>query len=52
MIIVLFLKRVQLAEIKNKSPKINLLYKYVTQKLQTLVSKEKVLIKFQKLRSK
>ena len=49
MIIVLLLKRVQLAEIKNKSPEINLLYKYLTQKL---VNKEKVPIRFQKLRSK
>ena len=52
MIIVLLLKRVQLAEIKNKSPEINLLYKYLTQKLKILVNKEKVPIRFQKLRSK
>ena len=49
MIIVLLLKRVQLAEIKNKSPEINLLYKYLTQKR---VNKEKVPIRFQKLRGK
>ena len=52
MIIVLFLKGVQLAEIKNKFSEINLFYKYLTQKNKILVNKGKILIKLQKLRNK
>ena len=52
MIIVLFLKGVQLAKIEKKFSGFNLFYKYLTQKHKILISKEKILIKLQKLRNK
>ena len=40
----------QLAEIKNKLPRINLLYKYLTQNHKIFNNKGKILIKSQKLK--
>ena len=53
MIIVLFLKSLQLAEIKNKFSEFNLFYKYLRQKHKILINKGKILIKLQnKLKNK
>ena len=52
MIIVLFLKGVQLVKIKNKFSELNLIYKNLTQKRKILIHKGKVLIILQKLRNK
>ena len=52
MIVVLFSKGVQLAEIKNKFSEFDLFSKYITQKREILTSKAKILIILQKLRKK
>ena len=48
MIIILFLKGMQLAVMKNEVSEINLFYKYLNQKHKILVNKGKALIKLQK----
>ena len=49
MIIVLFLKGVQLEETENELSEFNLFYKYLTQKRKILINKRKIL---KKLRNK
>ena len=55
MVTFLFLKDVQLAEMKNKFSEINLFYKNLNKKKKKhkkLVNKGKILIKLQKVRNK
>ena len=52
MIIVLFLKGVQLAKTKNKFSEINFFNKNLNKKREKFLNKGKILIKLQKLKNK